>query len=133
MFRDQRDFKAVAFRSPRIRKLDDVWALLPKRSVVKGDPVDLDGEDDSKTVELTHLYYYSPHRFASLDEDSWEAIAETRGGRTVYRYDMYLIGFRLKGLYVCSLAVPFHQIAIDVFASLQKAAAGFSLQYQRVA
>src|SRR4051794_22666107 len=100
MFHEQRDFCAIAFRSPKIRNVGELWALLPQKTVEHAVPEDgMAGVAVPAGFDLVHAYYYSTAQFVFLDEEDLSTIRVRRGGKLLYRYDMYLMGLRVGETY----------------------------------
>jgi len=126
MFRDERIYRGIVFTSTTLKSSRDVKALLPRNSVVAA--------EKPRTLpfgSLEHLYYYSETQF-TRNIDLLNEAKEKRGGRVMFRYNLYVISTAMKTATYMMIAVPFSRMAKELFSHMRNVMRGQKFQYERV-
>lgn len=114
MFRDQRVFRAILLQSPKITSAADVVALLPKGKIKEFLPI----IPDSDSGGVWHAYYISKTQFTDSlvlsDERAKDADSDS------YKYNLYFFEMRIRRKVYVGLAVPFSQMAVELFTIIDK-------------
>ncbi len=128
MFRDQQDYRAVAFRSKSVDAIDDLFQFLPRETLKAVDAV----PSESNRFKGLHCYYYSSHIYSrSFSNSELEPMYTKRiRGHTYYRYNLYLINVNRRQKNIFLIAVPFLGMATEIYSRIIHAARGHSFKYQ---
>jgi hypothetical protein len=126
MFRDQQNYRAVAFRAPHIEELGDLTCFFPPRTVTKAEQT----VPSSRGFEVMHCYYWSPDQFTRAEIPS--EFQKRVSGVRYYRYNMYFFQTSSPKGKVFFVALPFLRMALDVYPRIKDAARGTGIRYQTV-
>jgi hypothetical protein len=126
MFRDRRDFRAIAFTIPNLNSIAGIRELLPKDSISEGKLL----KNGSPKFQIEHLYYYSKERYSPSPE--LDSIKQVWHGIEQYRYDLYLLGFNGPNSYIAIVAVPLLKMGMELFNQVHEKVIGRGLVYQKV-
>ena len=124
MFRDRRDFRAIALHAPGMHSVESILKLLSPDSASSAERL----VESTATLTLTHCLYYSSSVFPVNQED----LANLRKKGPLYEYNMYLMGYAAPGALLIVLAVPFPPMAWEVFERIHAASRGRNVQYAKV-
>jgi hypothetical protein len=126
MFRDKRDFRAIAFTVPSLKSIAGMRDLLPQNSISEGEQL----TEGSPQLQIEHMYYYSRERFSPSPE--LDNVKKVWQGIEQYRYDLYLLGFTGPNFFVGMVAVPLLRMGLNLFRQIHEGARGSGLLYQKV-
>ena len=125
MFRDQRDFRALALCSPKLNGLDNVAAIFPFGSL---DESGAFSEFRDAEFQVRHYYYLSKKRFTESLE-----LEHTKGKNDHFRYDMYICGMPIKkSRFLTIIAAPFRTMMVELFDVIKNKTSGLGMRYQKV-
>lgn len=126
MFRDEQNYRAVAFCLQDVKSAEQLIEYFPKHIIEPADSILRDG----KGFEVFHCYYYSPKIFTGLEipEDYQKKIR----GVGHYRYNIYFLSTKTKHKRIFFVAVPFLRMALEVYPIVRDKNAGRSTRYQMI-
>lgn len=124
MFRDKREFHAVALQSPTISSMEDIYRMFPHGVV--SDRELLPSSRNNLLIE--HSFYHSQNQYVFTD--GIEQMMVKRGTQQFYRYNMYCMAFSLRSTHTILIAVPFLQMGREVFGQIHRKMQGRNLSYE---
>lgn len=125
IFGDKRDYHAIAFYSPKIGSIKEIRELLPEDFISEGNIF-----TSSEDILVEHNFYYSNQEFTTSSD--LEKSKTKVGLRTMFEYDMYLLGYAAPKKFIGIVAVPFLKMAKVVFSEIHNNARGYGLMYQAI-